>query len=421
MIIRKVLRLKTLVALGATLSLQADWPQFRGPGGLGVSDAVNLPVEWDQNTNIEWRTVLPGAGTSSPIIVGQKLFLTTYTGFNVPGAAGSEMEELELSLVCLDKDNGKILWQKQVQPKLPEQIRIREDHGYASNTPVADSSTVYVFFGKTGVLAFDHEGTLKWQSEVGSGLSGWGSGASLILHENLLIVNASVESESLVGLNKETGQQVWRTSGIKEAWNTPILVSLPNGTKELVTSMPRKMLGLDPDTGQELWHCDHDIRWYIAPSMVHQDGIVWCLGGRSGTASVVVKAGGRGNVTETHKLWSTNKGSNVTSPVIHEGHLYWMHENIGMAYCADAKTGKLIYEERINRAGQIYGSCLLADGRLHYLSRRGVTYVLPAEPRFEVLSINRLDDGSQFNSSPVALGNRLYLRSNKFLYSIKSE
>ena len=154
--------------------------------------------------------------------------------------------------------------------------------------------------------------------------------------------------------------------------------------------------------------------------MVHQDGIVWCLGGRSGTASVVVKAGGRGNVTETHKLWSTNKGSNVTSPVIHEGHLYWMHENIGMAYCADAKTGKLVYEERINRAGQIYGSCLLADGRLHYLSRRGITYVLPAEPRFEVLSINRLDDGSQFNSSPVALGNRLYLRSDKFLYSISS-
>lgn len=405
----------------STVPTLADWRQFRGPQGLGVSDAKNLPTEWDRETNLIWKTSLPGAGTSSPVTFGEKLFLTTYSGFNIPGEDGTSMTNLKLQVLCLDKNTGEILWQESVKPRLPEQERIRENHGYASNTPIVDESGLYVFFGKSGVLSFDHSGRLQWQADVGSGLSGWGSGASLVIHENLLIVNASVESESLIGLNKATGKELWRTRNIKEAWNTPALVELPDGKTELVIAMPRTMLGLDPATGEELWRCGHDIRWYIAPSMVHDRGIIWCLGGRSGTAAVAVKAGGRGDVTESHKLWSTNKGSNVTSPVYHDGHLYWMHENIGMTYCADAMTGKLIYEERINRAGQIYGSCLLADGRLHYISRRGNTYVLPAEPRFEVLSKNSLEDGSQFNATPIADDDRIYIRSDKTLYCIGRE
>ncbi len=406
-----------ILALGI-FSGSADWKQFRGPQGLGISDAKGLPTEWNHETNVLWKTPLPGAGTSSPVTIGEKLFLTTYSGFNVPGEENGAMDQLQLGVVCLDKRTGDILWNTTTKPKLPEQERIRENHGYASNTPVVDQNQLYVFFGKSGVLAYDHSGEVQWQAEVGSGLSGWGSGASLVLHKNLLIVNASVESQCLIALDKTTGREVWRTPEINEAWNTPALVPLPNGQTELVISMPKKMIGLDPESGEELWRCQHDIRWYIAPSMVFDKGIIWCLGGRSGTASVAVRAGGRGDVTETHKLWSTNKGSNVTSPVYHDGHLYWMHENIGMAYCADAMTGELVYEERINRAGQIYGSCLLADGRLHYISRRGITYVLPAEPHFEVLSTNSLRDGSQFNATPIADDNRIYVRSDTFLYCI---
>lgn len=395
-----------------------DWAQFRGPGGLGVSDAKNLPTKWSSEENIVWKTELPGAGTSSPIVIGDRIFLTSYTGYNVPGKRGGDMEDLRLHVICIDRMKGKIQWDKTVTPKLPEQGRIREGHGYASNTPVSDGERLYVFFGKTGVFAFDFAGKQLWRADVGSDLSGWGSAASPILHDDLLIVNASVESQSLVALNRKTGKEVWQTKGIREAWNTPLLVPLGDGKQELVVGMPRKTVGFDPATGKELWKCSNDITWYIAPSAVASRGTVWMLGGRSGVAAVAVRAGGRGDVTKTHRLWTGKSGSNVTSPIIHEGHLYWMHESRGIAFCAEAKTGRIVYQERINRAGQIYASALLADGKLYYTSRSGRTFVLAAKPKFELLATNELRDGGTFNASPAVTENRLLIRSDRYLYCI---
>jgi outer membrane protein assembly factor BamB len=396
----------------------ADWPQFRGPGGQGVSPSRGLPLTWGPKENVVWKAALPGAGTSSPIVVGARVFLTSYSGFGVPGEGRGAMDRLKLHLICLNRDDGKILWNTEVVPKLPEQAAIRENHGYASSTPASDGERVYVFFGKSGVFAFDLDGKQIWRTEVGSGLHVWGSAASPVLYGNLVIVNASVESQSLVALDRKTGKEVWRIQDIREAWNTPALVPVKDGKSELVVPMPRQVLAFDPATGERLWSCANDISWYIAPSVVANEGILWSIGGRSGVAAVAIRAGGRGDVTGTHRLWTGTKGSNVSSPVIHEGHLYWMHDRLGIACCAEAATGKIVYEERLRGAGQVYASPVLADGKLYYVTRTGRTFVLKAGPRYELLAENDLGDASTFNASPAVAGDRLLLRSDRFLYCL---
>lgn len=399
----------------------ADWSQFRGPGGSGISMERGLPVTWSETENVAWKIELPGAGTSSPILVGNRIFLTCYSGFGIPNEAGGSIDDLKRQVVCLNRVDGKTLWTRDVKSALPEQESIREGHGYASNTPVADAERLFVFFGKSGVLAFDHSGKQLWQADVGSKLNGWGSAASLVLAGDLVIVNASIESESLVALNKQTGKEVWRAKGIRESWNTPLLVSLPGGRTELVVAIMGKVLGFDPATGEHLWSCATDIGWYMVPSLVAEDGVVYCIGGRSGGA-LAVKVGGRGDVTESHRIWTGRKGSNVSSPLFHEGHLYWMNDNLGIAYCADGKTGEIVYEQRVSGAGQSYASPALADGKLYHVCRNGRTFVLAAKPSFELLATNTLGDRrSIFNTPPVVSGGRIYLRSNQFLYCLEAK
>ena len=415
-----------LILAGPSLGLRAqeksaDWPQFRGPGGRGTSTNTGLPLTWSATENLVWKTALPGPGASSPIVVGDKIFVTCYSGYGVGASGRGEMSQLKLHTVCVDRAGGRILWDRSAAPHLPEQTKMREDHGYASSTPVADKNHVYVFFGRSGALAFDWAGHQLWRTEVGSQLHAWGSGASPVVFGDLLIVNASVESESLVALDKSTGKERWRAGGIREAWNTPVLIPLKDGSQELVIAMPKKVLGLDPATGKSLWECATGITWYIVPSVVAHDGVIWSLGGRSGVAALAVRAGGRGDVTGTHRLWTGETGSNVSSPVLHEGHLYWMHESRGTAFCAEAMTGRIVYEERIERAGQVYASPVLADGRLYYVSRNGRAFVLAAAPKYKLLAVNDLGDGSTFNASPAVAGSHLLLRSDKFLYCLGRE
>lgn len=397
--------------------VRGDWPQFRGPGGMGVSDATGLPVTWSATENLVWKTAMPGPGASSPIVYGDQIYLTCYTGYFIPGEPGGSIDQLKRHLIAVQRTDGKILWNKAVAAKLPEEAKIR-DHGYAASTPVADAERVYVFFGKSGVIAFDHSGKELWQADVGSKTNGWGSGASPVLHKDLLIINASVESQSLVALDKRTGKEIWRAQGIKEAWNTPLVVTAISGRQELVVAMAGSVAAFDPDSGKPLWSCKTEIRWYMVPSVVADKGIVYCLGGRSGVAGLAVRTGGSGDVTASHRLWTSEKGSNVSSPVYHDGHLYWMHDERGIAFCAKADTGEIVYEQQLARAGQVYASALLADGRLYYLNRNGTTFVLAAKPSFEQIAKNELGDRSIFNGGPIVVGQRLLVRSDKYLYCI---
>lgn len=405
----------TLVVMLLTTNLHTlakDWPQFRGPGGLGASEETNLPLRWSDTENLAWRTPLPGYGASSPITLGERLYLTCYSGYGTDGAS-QRMEDLTLHVVCVDRAGGAIAWDRELQPKLPESERVR-DHGYAGPTPATDGKHLYVFFGKTGVFKFDLDGNQLWQADVGSKTHGWGCGTSPVLFENLVIVNASVESGSLVAIDKATGDEVWRAGGMERSWNTPHLVQLANGNQELVVSVRGYVLGFDPKTGQELWRCD-GVPDYVCPSVISRDGVAYIIGGRRSMA-IAVRAGGRGDVTRTHKVWEAKAGANVTSPVIHDGHLYWVSDRNKVAYCLEMGTGKVLYSERF--PDQPYASAAVGDGKIYIVTRYGGTYVLAATPQFKQLAHNELDDDSTFNASPVISNGQLFLRSDRYLYCV---
>jgi len=403
-----------LIAIGDARA--EDWARFRGPNGSGIS-VSEPPVQWSgpENRNIVWKTALPGAGASSPIVWGEHVYLTAYTGYLEPGQPGGRLEDLKRHLIAVRRRDGAIAWKKSVDAELPEEERIR-DHGYAASTPAADAERVYVFYGKSGVLAYDHSGNLAWRADVGSGTNGWGSGASPVLFHDLVLINASVESQSLVALDRATGAERWRLRNVHEAWNTPIVTEPDSGKAEVIVAVKGQILGVDPETGTRRWSCKTDIGWYMVPSPVASDGIVYCLGGRSGIAGLAVRAGGSGDVTAERRLWTSTRGANVSSPIHHDGRLYWANEARGIAYCADAKTGDVVYEEKLERAGQIYASAFLAGGRLYYLTRDGRTFVVEAGPKFSLLATNDLRDGGVFNGSPAPDGPRLLIRSDKFLY-----
>ncbi len=403
-----------VLALSPTYAEQ--WLQFRGPGGQGVSGETGLPVTWDDNQNITWRTELPGYGASSPIALGNDIYVTCYSGYGLKGDEPGEMDDLRLHVVRINQPSGDIVWDKVIKPALPESERVR-DHGYAAATPVTDGETLYVFFGKSGLFAFDLDGNQRWRTDMGPKTHGWGSGTSPILFDDLVIVNASVESGDLVAVHKATGKEAWRVPGMESSWNTPHIVQLADGSHELVVSVRDRILGFDPATGEELWTCD-GIPDYVCPSIISQDGIIYALGGRRSRA-VAVRAGGRGDVTESHRLWVAEAGSNVSSPVIHDGHLYWVSDRNSTAYCVNLKDGEVVYAKRFG--GQPYASTLLADGKLYVVTRDSGTFVLAARPEFEQLAHNELSDDSTFNASPIVAGGKLILRSDRYLYCIGAD
>lgn len=395
----------------STTTFADDWQQFRGPGGLGVSSETNLPVKWSNDNNVAWKAVLPGFGASSPITLRDRIYVTCYSGYGT--SESQDMSDLMLHVTCLDRADGHIVWDTKVQPKLPESERVR-DHGYAGPTPVTDGKHLYVFFGKTGVFKFDLDGNKIWQTDVGSKTHGWGCGTSPVLFENLVIVNASVESGDLIAMDKTSGNIVWRAEGMDSSWNTPHLVELDNGQRELVVSVKDYILGFDPKTGKELWRCE-GVPDYVCPSVISQDGIAYVIGGRRSMA-IAVRAGGRGDVTKTHRVWVAKAGANVTSPIIHDGHLYWVSDRNQVAYCVRLKDGEVMYSQRFPE--QPYASATAGDGKIYIVTRYGGTYVLAATPKFTQLAHNQVDDDSTFNASPVISNGQLLLRSDRFLYCI---
>ena len=409
-----------------------DWPQFRGPLGNGISSDDKVPLEWSDTKNIKWKTSLPGPGSSSPIVSGDYAFVTCYSGYGVDPKEAGRIENLKRHLLCLKMDNGEVVWSRSVDAVLPEDDFSgmgMTEHGYASNTPVTDGQHVYVFFGKTGVLAFDFQGEELWRADVGHESSNrrWGSSASLILYRDMVVVNASEESRSLRALDKLTGKEQWKAEGtaLELTYATPVIVGLSDGRKEIVIGVPNEVWGLSPDTGRILWYAETGLSGNVAPSPVAQDGIAYLMGGYPKQQTVAIRAGGNGDVTKSQILWSKRGGSYIPSPVLCEGNLYWV-DDAGFANCVEAITGKSIYRERLPRLADAgsgkpyYASVVLIKDRLYAVSRTGDTYVLPAKPIFEVLAQNQLaSDKSDFNASPAISSGRILLRSNQFLYCIE--
>ncbi len=404
----------------ATVGSAADWPRFRGPDGDGKT-TESVPTEWSATKNVAWKVDLKGSGSSSPIVVGDRVYVTSYTG---------SPDELVRHLACFEKTTGKAVWVKDVPAEAaedPDRGFIGE-HGYATSTPVSDGNHVFCFFGKSGVYAFGLDGEILWRTPVGTESSNrrWGSAASLVLHGDTVIVNASEESQSIRALEKSTGKEVWKAeaSSLELVYNTPLLVTPKEGKPELVVSVPQEVWSFDPDTGKLKWYAETDIGGNVSPSVVTDGEVVYTLGGRP-AASAAVRLGGEGDVTDSHVVWNGRLSSYVPSPVLHEGRLYWVDDS-GTAHCVNAADGEVVYRERLDGGGGgrsrggrgFYASILLAGDRILATSRKNGCYVYKVGPEFELLGRNDLGDDSDFNASPAVSDGRLYLRSNETLYCI---
>ncbi|HVX15323.1 MAG TPA: PQQ-binding-like beta-propeller repeat protein [Pirellulales bacterium] len=424
-----------LVSLAGSFAARAvadDWPGFRGPHGLAVSPDTGLPVTWSDEQNIAWKRELPGPGSSSPIVVGKLVFLTCYSGYGLDKTSPGDQTKLERNLVCVDVSTGRILWQKSVAAALPEDSYggMLADHGYASHTAATDGERVYAFFGKSGVVAFDLDGNQLWQQKVGtrSDRMRFGSGASLCVYKNLVIVNASIEGQAIYAFDGPTGRQVWKTDaeGYGGSYSTPVVVDV--GKKaEIVVNMPDEIWGLDPQDGGLFWYSS-SLRGASNTTVVARDGIVFALaGGPGGSGAVAIRAGGQGDVTQSRQLWKKSIGSYVPSPVVLGEYLYWVDDK-GIAYCVNASSGEQVYRERLAGLGgggrrgassAVYASVVAADGKLYAVSRHNGTFVLAQGPKFELLAHNEFEsDPSDFNASPAVVQGRLLLRSDRALYCV---
>ncbi|MFM7206206.1 MAG: PQQ-binding-like beta-propeller repeat protein [Planctomycetaceae bacterium] len=411
-------------AVAATVpTTAADWPRFRGPGGLGRGES-EVPVTWSADENLLWQAALPGPGSSSPVVHGDDVFVTCYSGYGTPGAAG-EPATLVRHLLCIDRTTGGERWRRDVPAELPEDAYegFLTEHGYASSTPVVDADAVYAFFGKSGVIAFDRGGGELWRAAVGRESSNrrWGSAASLIRHGDLVIVNASEESQSIRGLDRRTGREVWKAeaAALELAYGTPAIASLADGRDDLVVAVPSEIWGLDPGTGKIRWYATHALTGNLSPSVIVDGDVAYVFGGFRSAGSLAVRAGGSGDVTKSHVLWTSKASSYVATPLLHAGHLYWIDDR-GQAFCSDATTGVQVYRSRvaeITGGGRpVYASPVLSGGRIYVVTRWNGTLVLPAEPRFEVLACNRFaGDDSDASGTPAIVDGRLYLRSGRFL------
>ena len=207
--------------------------------------------------------------------------------------------------------------------------------------------------------------------------------------------------------------------GVSSCWASPVLVEAGGGKHEIVLNVPKRLTGYDPATGEELWYCEGIPDGYICPTVIGEGQVAYAIGARKSTA-IAVRTGGRGDVTESHVLWRAGVGSNVSSPVYLDGHLYWFHESRGTAVCVNAANGEIVYQERLDpRPGLIYASVLAADGKLYGVSQQAGTYVLAAKPQFEQLAVNRFaDDKARSNASPVVSDGQILLRNDGAVYCL---
>ena len=407
-------------------AVSQNWPRFRGPDGSGISAATNVPLVWSDTENIAWKAELPGRGASSPIVWQDRVYVTAYTGYGLTEDDGADnRNKLRRHLLCFSLSDGRQLWRATYDGEFREHdvTKFLSLHGYASSSPAADATGVYVYFGAGGVIAFDHDGSERWRRDLGRGTHSWGTASSPILFENLLIVHADIEARRLFALDRISGREVWSVvtgdPKLGDSWSTP-LVAYADGKPELVfhrsQGEPATLAAVDARSGALLWECQV-LQDYLTPSPIAHTGVVYTIAYQKGAA---IRLGGNGNVTDSHVLWAINKGSEVCTPIYHEGHLYWTSEEGGIAYCINAANGKTVYQERLRpEPGRIYASGVLAGQRIYYCSRESGTYVIAAKPKFELLAHNTIEtDRTVFNGTPAIVDGHVILRSDQFLYCV---
>lgn len=459
-----------VVVASWSVAAESDWTRFRGPNGSGVAaDAHDLPTEFGPSKNLQWKAELPGPGSSSPIVVGDKVLVSCWSGYGLTTEEPGDIKALKLHLLCFDRASGKQLWDQTIDPYFPEEPYrgMFAQHGYASHTPVSDGERVYVYFGKSGLHAFDLDGKKLWDSAVGTGADprGWGSASSPILYKNLVIVTAPAESQAIVAFDAKTGEQVWKqeAEGFSGTWGTPVLVKVNDERTDLVIGVPFEIWGINPDSGKLRWYCPINQDDSYCSSVVAEGDTVYAVEGRSG-GSIAVRAGGKDDVSKTNVIWSGSGRNRIGSPIVLDGLLYFISGKV--INCVDAKTGKEVYQARLTPktgsqgggnergtserggnqeapggaggrgpggpggaggrggrggglGGMDYSSPVVGDGKMYYVARNGDIFVIKPGKQFEQLAVNRVTDATEdFSASPAISDNQVFIRSSKNLYCV---
>jgi len=422
---------KPRLATASAAEAEENWPQWRGPTRNGISNETNLPVKWSQTENVLWKLPMPALSGSTPIVWGDRIFLNVANALpdaravdNGPGAS--------LHLWCVDRAKGTILWQRD----LGSGNRMQRKQNQSTPSPVTDGTTVWVMTG-TGILkAFDFAGKELWtrdiQADYGRFGLNWGYGSSPLLHGDSLFVQVlhgmrTDDPSYLLRIDTATGKTVWRVERPTNArvespdsYTTPAALQYAGNT-EIVLTGGDVVTGHDPATGKELWRADglnptNDANYRIVASPVTFDDLI--IAPTRERPMLVLKAGGRGDVTKSHLLWTFDNGPDVPTPVTDGRHVYVINDR-GIMFCLEARTGREIYGRQRLRPGTYSGSPVLADGRIYITNEDGVTSVVKAGPQFQLLSENEFDDYTL--SSPAVSNGRIYFRTTKFLWAIGSQ
>jgi outer membrane protein assembly factor BamB len=384
-----------------------DWPWWRGPTANGRSQDRKAPTTWSTRDHVVWKSKVPGRGHSSPIVCGNRIFLTS--------ADEAARQQLVLAF---DRKTGKPLWSRVAHRG--GFMRKYPKNSHASATPACDGKRVYSVFINNGglhVIATDLDGNSVWQKEAGAFRSEHGYGSSPVFFKSLVIVNGdSLEGSFIAALSREDGKIVWRTkrktTGRHGSYATPVIAKLAGKPQLIMTGMG-EVSSYNPETGKLIWSCSGPAE-VTACTAACGDGLVFATGGFPEKNLLAIRADGVGDVTESHVVWRTGKGvTYVPSPLYYDGYLYVVND-AGVATCFDSKTGKPIWTGRL--AGSFSSSPVLVGPLLYVVSETGRTYVLKTGPKMEVIATNDLD--GRVLATPTVCGGQIFLRTESHLYCI---
>lgn len=411
-------------------ALAADWSRFRGPAGAGVVAGPPVVTEWSATKHLKWKSPLPGKGVSSPVVSGDQVYVTCYTGYGMDRESPGNPADLVRHLIALDRASGQQLWQVSVPAtgEVDPYQGFIQQHGYASSTPATDGELVFALFGKSGLFAYDRAGQEVWQRNLGteSDPAKWGDGSSPIVVGDLVIVDAGILGHQLVALDKSTGEQVWSIGdeSFTNAWATPTMIDVA-GRQELLFHLPKQLIAVDPTSGHKLWWAKSPVVDAVCASIITKNDIAYVMGGRVGQA-MAVRCGGSGDVSDTHTIWQRSLRSGICTPVVVGEQMYWLSS--GVFYAATLHDGEYVYRERLPRIGgptggfpnADYSSPIAVGDQIILFTRSGESYVIQAGPEFTVIAHNAAFDGdeSAFSATPAVSDGELFVRSEAALYCI---
>ncbi|HSR52092.1 MAG TPA: PQQ-binding-like beta-propeller repeat protein [Acidobacteriota bacterium] len=419
---------------GQGSSAVANWPQWRGPLGTGVAPDADPPIEWGENKNVRWKIELPGKGHSTPVIWGDRIFLTTALPYGeelepVPVDARNAHDQVPVTqrhkfiVMAIERRKGEVLWQRTVREALPHEGG-HITASLASASPVTDGELLFAFFGSWGLYCLDLDGNLKWKVDLGTmhPLHAHGEGSSPALYGDTLVVNWDHEGESfIVAFDKQTGKERWRKKRNvrSSSWSTPLVVD--EGQKpQVIVSGSDRLTGYDLATGEIIWECGGMSVENVVATPVAEDGIVYAGSSYDRRAMLAIRyKGAKGDITGSHRvLWSRPRGAPyVPSPLLYGDSLYYHYHFQGVMTRVNARTGEDDPGPlRLSGIRMVFASPIGASGRVYVVDREGNALVLSHGDEPQALALNRLDDS--FSASPVAVGRELYLRGERHLYCI---